>query len=78
MTEQDLRDLLIAIEGVWELKRALGLDRLGFGFEDGVFGKLERLEEVISRHTEWMDADERVSILDSELTIDEKVRRLMQ
>lgn len=76
MTERDLVNLLIAYDGYQELKEAL-VGNVGFGFAECIFGKLERIEEVICAHTE-LDVDSRIDVLDDkDATVEERARRLL-
>ena len=74
MTAQDMLDLVIAYEAYVQLKDALGVSDIAFGYSDGILGALSRIEDVIRNHSVVDDCAE---ILESEISAREKVGRLM-
>ena len=77
MTQNDMANLILAYDGYQQLKSVLGCGKVGFGFSDGIFGKLERIETVICDTTEHLSTEERVEILDGGGSAEERARKLL-
>ena len=76
MTAQDIHDLIHLYDSVQELKTFLGVANLAIGYSDGILGELSRIEDIISRHT-VLDADERIEVLDSGMSVEDRAKRLL-
>ena len=72
MSEEDMLDVLDAMNAYHELKSLLGAGDISF--DDGILGRIGKVEDVVWRHMPGVAEDERVKLINSELPASEKIQ----